>query len=149
MVRSRRLELPRVLPHSDLNAARLPFRHDRTPRLGGCGLALCAGLVKGYFTEKPRNAKLRGFWKDGSVSARQLSTEKVGKAETGWIGEFIDELACGAPPSCIVALRIRVFRSGWPGAKTGVAPVAIASRPFSYHASARSVRLAVPNPCAR
>ncbi|MEX0839675.1 MAG: hypothetical protein WD034_09085, partial [Parvibaculum sp.] len=24
MVRSRRLELPRVLPHSDLNAARLP-----------------------------------------------------------------------------------------------------------------------------
>ncbi len=30
LVRSRRLELPRVLPHSDLNAARLPFRHDRT-----------------------------------------------------------------------------------------------------------------------
>ena len=30
MVRSRRLELPRELPHSDLNAARLPFRHDRT-----------------------------------------------------------------------------------------------------------------------
>ena len=26
----RRLELPRVLPHSDLNAARLPFRHIRT-----------------------------------------------------------------------------------------------------------------------
>ena len=25
MVRSRRLELPRVLPHSDLNAARLPI----------------------------------------------------------------------------------------------------------------------------
>ena len=35
MVRSRRLELPRVLPHSDLNAARLPFRHDRTPWLVG------------------------------------------------------------------------------------------------------------------
>tara|TARA_R110000787_G_scaffold28730_1_gene78162 strand:+ start:4117 stop:5769 length:1653 start_codon:yes stop_codon:yes gene_type:complete len=31
MVRSERLELSRVLPHSDLNAARLPFRHDRTP----------------------------------------------------------------------------------------------------------------------
>ncbi len=30
MVRMRRLELPRVLPHSDLNAARLPFRHIRT-----------------------------------------------------------------------------------------------------------------------
>ena len=30
MVRSERLELSRVLPHSDLNAARLPFRHDRT-----------------------------------------------------------------------------------------------------------------------
>jgi hypothetical protein len=30
-VRSERLELSRVLPHSDLNAARLPFRHDRTP----------------------------------------------------------------------------------------------------------------------
>ena len=30
MVRLRRLELPRVLPHSDLNAARLPFRHSRT-----------------------------------------------------------------------------------------------------------------------
>lgn len=29
MVRSRRLELPRGFPHSDLNAARLPFRHDR------------------------------------------------------------------------------------------------------------------------
>ncbi len=29
MVRMRRLELPRVLPHSDLNAARLPFRHIR------------------------------------------------------------------------------------------------------------------------
>jgi hypothetical protein len=31
-VRPRRLELPRVLPHSDLNAARLPFRHGRTLR---------------------------------------------------------------------------------------------------------------------
>ncbi|EEB84752.1 resolvase [Roseobacter sp. GAI101] len=31
LVRSERLELSRVLPHSDLNAARLPFRHDRTP----------------------------------------------------------------------------------------------------------------------
>ncbi len=30
LVRLRRLELPRVLPHSDLNAARLPFRHNRT-----------------------------------------------------------------------------------------------------------------------
>ncbi|CAN0606264.1 unnamed protein product, partial [Ectocarpus sp. 12 AP-2014] len=30
VVRSERLELSRVLPHSDLNAARLPFRHDRT-----------------------------------------------------------------------------------------------------------------------
>jgi hypothetical protein len=29
MVRSGGLEPPRVLPHSDLNAARLPFRHDR------------------------------------------------------------------------------------------------------------------------
>ncbi len=29
MVRSRRLELPQDLSHSDLNAARLPFRHDR------------------------------------------------------------------------------------------------------------------------
>ena len=33
LVRLRRLELPRVLPHSDLNAARLPFRHSRTLRL--------------------------------------------------------------------------------------------------------------------
>jgi hypothetical protein len=31
LVRSRRLELPQGCPHSDLNAARLPFRHDRTP----------------------------------------------------------------------------------------------------------------------
>jgi hypothetical protein len=31
LVRSRRLELPQGYPHSDLNAARLPFRHDRTP----------------------------------------------------------------------------------------------------------------------
>ena len=35
VVRSERLELSRVLPHSDLNAARLPFRHDRTPWLVG------------------------------------------------------------------------------------------------------------------
>jgi hypothetical protein len=33
LVRSERLELSRVLPHSDLNAARLPFRHDRKPWL--------------------------------------------------------------------------------------------------------------------
>ena len=30
LVRPERLELSRVLPHSDLNAARLPFRHGRT-----------------------------------------------------------------------------------------------------------------------
>ena len=30
LVRSRRLELPQGFPYSDLNAARLPFRHDRT-----------------------------------------------------------------------------------------------------------------------
>ena len=30
VVRSRRLELPLRLRNSDLNAARLPFRHDRT-----------------------------------------------------------------------------------------------------------------------
>ena len=30
LVRLRGLEPPRVLPHSDLNAARLPFRHSRT-----------------------------------------------------------------------------------------------------------------------
>ena len=35
LVRSERLELSRVLPHSDLNAARLPFRHDRTPWMVG------------------------------------------------------------------------------------------------------------------
>ena len=29
MVRSRRFELPQSYPYSDLNAARLPFRHDR------------------------------------------------------------------------------------------------------------------------
>ena len=37
MVRPRRLELPRVLPHSDLNAARLPIppRPQRIGRLRG------------------------------------------------------------------------------------------------------------------
>ena len=34
LVRSERLELSRVLPHSDLNAARLPFRHDRSVMVG-------------------------------------------------------------------------------------------------------------------
>ena len=36
VVRPRRLELPRGLPHSDLNAARLPFRHGRTITHGTC-----------------------------------------------------------------------------------------------------------------
>ena len=35
MVRSRRLELPRPFGHSDLNAARLPIRHDRTHETAG------------------------------------------------------------------------------------------------------------------
>ena len=39
VVRSERLELSRVLPHSDLNAARLPFRHDRTPWMVSQSLA--------------------------------------------------------------------------------------------------------------
>ena len=38
MVRSRRLELPRVLPHSDLNAARLPIP-PRPHWIGGASLA--------------------------------------------------------------------------------------------------------------
>ena len=35
LVRSRRLELPRVLPHKHLKLARLPFRHDRSLRRRG------------------------------------------------------------------------------------------------------------------
>ena len=39
LVRPERLELSRVLPHSDLNAARLPFRHGRKPINGSAALA--------------------------------------------------------------------------------------------------------------
>ena len=46
MVRPRRLELPRVLPHSDLNAARLPIP-PRPHTCGSGGLAKSCGFVKG------------------------------------------------------------------------------------------------------
>ena len=49
LVRPERLELSRVLPHSDLNAARLPFRHGRTVD-GGHALALGYGDVKRKLT---------------------------------------------------------------------------------------------------
>jgi hypothetical protein len=47
LVRSRRLELPRVLPHSDLNAARLPI----PPRPHS------PGLVKGGLVKPPVDLK--------------------------------------------------------------------------------------------
>ena len=47
LVRSRRLELPRVLPHSDLNAARLPFRHDR----------IADDLMGRYIAKRQRHVK--------------------------------------------------------------------------------------------
>ena len=48
MVRSRRLELPRELPHSDLNAARLPIPpRPREEPARGRGLANGHGVVKG------------------------------------------------------------------------------------------------------
>jgi hypothetical protein len=43
MVRSRRFELPRVLPHNDLNVARIPFRHDRM-RLKNLFLQIFSGF---------------------------------------------------------------------------------------------------------
>ena len=46
MVRSRRLELPRELPHSDLNAARLPIP-PRPHVLGRALIAKAARVVKG------------------------------------------------------------------------------------------------------
>jgi hypothetical protein len=47
-----------VLPHSDLNAARLPFRHDRKPWYGR-GLAGNAGLVKSKNPRKNPDAHWR------------------------------------------------------------------------------------------
>ncbi len=62
MVRSRRLELPRVLPHSDLNAARLPFRHDRTSRLGARGYSNATAACEGSFTQNaPQKQRGRGL----------------------------------------------------------------------------------------
>lgn len=60
MVRMRRLELPRVLPHSDLNAARLPFRHIRTIN-GQRSLACQGSLVKSDFCIFPKSTRTDGI----------------------------------------------------------------------------------------
>ena len=66
VVRSERLELSRVLPHSDLNAARLPFRHDRTPWMVRSRLAKVAGVVKGQSaTKNPRGDGAPGAFAKG------------------------------------------------------------------------------------
>ena len=60
LVRSRRLELPRVLPHSDLNAARLPI--PPRPHASAWNFRLLAsdcGLVKRRMAKKDRPPNAR------------------------------------------------------------------------------------------
>ena len=72
MVRSERLELSRVLPHSDLNAARLPFRHDRTPWMVEHPIARVATYLKRQsapFCRSMKGTRFVGFLSIISVNS--------------------------------------------------------------------------------
>ncbi len=113
MVRSERLELSRVLPHSDLNAARLPFRHDRTSCLVARLLASDFKEGKGVFSA------VEGCAAKGLCRARSCYSEtlKLGNPPPAALTGTVRKPAW-LPPT--VAARINSTRSGWFGAKAAV-----------------------------
>ncbi len=92
MVRSRRLELPRVLPHSDLNAARLPIPprpHGRT----------CFGPLKSAVNSRDRRvANCRGAHKPGKSGACRIEPPKSRRRPHGPARECRIH-PCRCPPS--------------------------------------------------
>ena len=83
MVRSRRLELPRVLPHSDLNAARLPI----PPR------PHCLGLVRGRIAKGLRDVKRECALRTGNL--RPAKAHEKGRGHRGARPSLFRSLPCG------------------------------------------------------
>lgn len=129
VVRPERLELSRVLPHSDLNAARLPFRHGRTPwyaRRCSWELRPCEEQNP---TKNPDTRRHQGCGSDDSRNCCYSLMVKLGNppvdAGTG-CGKVA---AAGTPAMRWDAARISSVRSGWPGTNTAAAPVSTAVKP--------------------
>src|SRR6266446_8438242 len=133
MVRSRRLELPRSFPHSDLNAARLPIPprpHAARHPTWGWGASLANPIYHSKMGERTESDKIEWRIADGLVAYDEAVAEMEGRVaairagnapELVWLLEHPPLYTAGTsarPEDLLEPQRLPVYRSGRGGQYT-------------------------------